>query len=491
MSATADPRTVPTGWDAAGASAAASRPSGARPSAAQDGAAQHGTARPSAAQHGTARDSAARDSASQDSTALPAPALPGAAAGAALPRAAAAAPRRAAVAGAVGPRAEAAVDLAAIRHNVAVLSGMAARSGAATMAVVKAEGYGHGSVAVAGAALSAGATWLGVCTMDEALTLRAGGITAPILSWLDLPDDDFAAGVAGHVDLSVGSLAELAAVRDAAVRVGLPARVHLKIDTGLSRNGCGEAEWPDLVRAAAQVAGEGHITVVAVWSHLAHGDEPENPMLDRQADRLDAAWRHACQAGLRPIRHLANSAATLTRPDLHYDLVRPGIAVYGLDPVGPPPSAYGLRPALTFRTRVALVKWVPAGEGVSYGHEWTTPHPTILALLPVGYADGVPRRLGSRPSGVGGMRVLVAGRSLPVVGRICMDQIVVDCGPDGGGVTVGAEAVLFGPGDRGEPTAQDWADALGTIHYEIVTGLRVGRVSRTVFGMDEHGAEQE
>ena len=453
MSATADPRTAPTGWDAAGASAAGSLPS----------AGQHGAGLPSAGQHSAAQHSAALH-------------------GAALPRVAGA--------GAGGPRAEAAVDLAAIRHNMAVLSGMAARSGAATMAVVKAEGYGHGSVAVASAALSAGATWLGVCTMDEALTLRAGGITAPILSWLDLPDDDFAAGVAGDVDLSVGSLAELAAVRDAAVRVGRPAKVHLKIDTGLSRNGCNEAEWPDLVRAAAQVAGEGHIKVVAVWSHLAHGDEPDNPMLDRQAARLDAAWRHACQAGLRPIRHLANSAATLTRPDLHYDLVRPGIAVYGLDPMGPPPSAYGLRPALTFRTRVALVKWVPAGEGVSYGHEWTTPRGTTLALLPVGYADGVPRRLGSRPSGVGGMRVLVAGHSLPVVGRICMDQIVVDCGPDGAGVTVGAEAVLFGPGDRGEPTAQDWADALGTIHYEIVTGLRVGRVSRTVFGMDERGDEQ-
>jgi alanine racemase len=447
MSATADPRTAPTGWDAAGASAAA---------------------------------------------ASPAQALPGAALRSAAPPSVAS--RRAAGAGAVRPRAEAAVDLAAIRHNVAVLSGMAGRSGAATMAVVKAEGYGHGSVAVASAALAAGATWVGVCTMDEALTLRAGGITAPILSWLDLPDDDFASGVAGHIDLSVGSLAELAAVRDAAVRVGLPARVHLKIDTGLSRNGCNEAEWPHLVRAAAQVAGEGHIEVVAVWSHLAHGDEPDNPMLDRQAARLDAAWHLARQAGLRPIRHLANSAATLTRPDLHYDLVRPGIAVYGLDPVGPPPSAYGLRPAMTFRTRVALVKRVPAGEGVSYGHEWTTPRATTLALLPVGYADGVPRRLGSRPSGVGGMRVLVAGRSLPVVGRICMDQIVVDCGPDGGGVSVGAEAVLFGPGDRGEPTAQDWADALGTIHYEIVTGLRVGRVSRTVFSMDErgdeHGAEQ-
>ena len=381
------------------------------------------------------------------------------------------------------PRAEANVDLAAIRRNVALLSGAAARSGAATMAVVKAEGYGHGAVRVAGAALRAGASWLGVCTMAEALALREGGITAPILSWLDLPTDDYAPGVAAGVDLSVASVRQLAGVRRAAEDTGRTARIHLKIDTGLSRNGCAEADWPELVDAAAKAAADESVEVVAVWSHLAHADAPTHPTLDRQAARLDAAYRWATDAGLRPIRHLANSAATMTRPDLHYDLVRPGIAVYGLDPVGPPPSEFGLRPAMTFRTRVALVKRVTAGEGVSYGHEWTTREETRLALLPVGYADGVPRRLGSRPSGVGGMRVLLAGRVRPVVGRVCMDQLVVDCGPDDAGadpVAEGAPAVLFGPGEHGEPTAHDWAEALGTIHYEIVTGLRVGRVSRTV-----------
>jgi alanine racemase len=389
--------------------------------------------------------------------------------------------------GSTRPRAEAAVDLGAIRHNVALLTGLAARNGAGVMAVVKAEGYGHGSVPVARAALAAGASWIGVCTLDEALALRAAGITAPVLSWLDLPDVDFAAGVANDVDLSVASVDELDVLRAAARSVGRRARIHLKIDTGLSRNGCAEADWPGLVRAAAEAQAEGLVQVVAVWSHLAHGDEPDSPMLDLQAVRLDAAWTLAREAGLRPIRHLANSGATLSRPDLHYDLVRPGIAVYGLDPMGRPSAEVGLRPAMTFRTRVALVKRVPAGEGVSYGHEWRTPRDTTLALLPVGYADGVPRRLGSRPSGVGGTRVLVGGRLLPLVGRVCMDQVVVDCGPEQHDepITVGTEAVLFGPGDRGEPTAQDWADALGTIHYEIVTGLRVGRVSRTVFGMDE------
>jgi alanine racemase len=380
------------------------------------------------------------------------------------------------------PRAEACVDLAAIRHNVGLLSAFAARSGAATMTVVKAQGYGHGAVAVGRAALAAGASWLGVCTMGEALELRAGGISAPILSWLDLPVDDVSPAVAGNVDLSVASVRQLASVRRAAEVANRAARIHLKIDTGLSRNGCPSADWPELVDAAAKAAADGAVEVVAVWSHLAHADQPDHPTLDRQAARLDTAFRIATEAGLRPIRHLANSAATMTRPDLHYDLVRPGIASYGLDPIGPPPSEFGLRPAMTFRTRVALVKRVPAGEGVSYGHEWTTPNETTLALLPVGYADGVPRRLGSRPSGVGGMRALVAGQVYPVVGRVCMDQIMVDCGPDAdlSAVAEGDEAVLFGPGDRGEPTAQDWADALGTIHYEIVTGLRVGRVSRTV-----------
>ena len=373
-----------------------------------------------------------------------------------------------------GPRIEAAVDLAAVRHNVAVL--VAAAPGAATMAVVKAEGYGHGAVPVARAALEAGARWLGVCTLEEALELRAAGIDAPVLSWLHLPDDDFAPAVAAGIDLSVASRAHLTAVLAAARRAGRPARLHLKIDTGLGRNGAAAADWPDLLDDAAKAQAEGAAEVVAVWSHLAHADEPAHPMLDVQAARLTTAWRAAVDRGLTPIRHLANSAATLTRPDLHFDLVRPGIAVYGLDPLGRPVADGPLRPAMTLSARVALVKRVPAGEGVSYGHAWTAPADTTLALVPVGYADGVPRRLNFG----GRMRVLLGGRLRPVVGRVCMDQVVVDCGADGGGVVVGDRAVLFGPGDRGEPTAQDWADELGTIHYEVVTGVHGRRVRRTV-----------
>ncbi|HET8641404.1 MAG TPA: alanine racemase [Pseudonocardiaceae bacterium] len=367
------------------------------------------------------------------------------------------------------PRAEVLIDLAAIRHNVELL--VASAPGAKTMAVVKADAYGHGMLDVARTALSAGAAWLGVCTLDEALELREAGITAPVLSWLHAPDEDFGPAVAAGVDLSVSSCRALDAVLVAAGSAQRPARVHLKVDTGLSRGGAQPAAWLDLVEAAAKHEAKGAIEVVAVWSHLAHADAPEHPVLDVQRDRFEAAHQQAVGVGLRPLRHLANSAATVTRPDLHFDLVRPGIAVYGLSPV-PPRGDFGLRPAMTFRSRAVLVKRVPAGEGVSYAHTWTTPVPSNLALVPVGYADGVPRLLSGR------LQVLLGGRRRPVVGRVCMDQIVVDCGDDP--VAEGDEVVLFGPGDRGEPTAQEWAEALGTIHYEIVTGMVRPRVVRTV-----------
>ena len=369
------------------------------------------------------------------------------------------------------PRAEALVDLAAVRHNVDLLR--AAAPGAALMAVVKADGYGHGAVPVARAALEAGATWLGVCTIEEALALRAAGLDVPVLSWLHVPDDDYAAAVAAGVDLSVASRAHLAAVLAGARQAGRPARLHLKIDTGLTRNGVQPADWPDVLDAAAKAEADGSAQVVAVWSHLAHADEPRHPTIDRQAVRLDEAWRAARRRGLDPLRHLANSAATLTRPDLHFDLVRPGIAVYGLDPLGRPVAQSPLRPAMTLRARVALAKRVPAGEGVSYGHAWTTPRETTIALVPVGYADGVPRALNRH----GRMQVLLDGKLRPVVGRVCMDQVMVDCGDDP--VAAGDEVVLFGAGG---PTAQDWADELDTIHYEVVTGVHGNRVTRTHVG---------
>lgn len=372
------------------------------------------------------------------------------------------------------PRAEAVVDLDAVRHNVGVLR--AAAPDAALMAVVKADGYGHGAVTVGRAALAAGASWLGVCTQQEALELRTAGITAPVLSWLHLPDEDFTEAVAAGIDLSVASRAHLAAVLEGARRAGRTARLHLKVDSGLSRSGAQPAAWPDLLDDAAKAVADGRAEVVAIWSHLAVADTPDHPTLDRQAARLTAAWQVARDRGLDPIRHLANSAATLTRPDLHLDLVRAGIAVYGLDPLDRPVAQSPLRPAMTLRARVALVKRVPAGEGVSYGHEWTTPRETTLALVPLGYADGVTRALNRG----GRMRVLLGGEIRPVVGRVSMDQVVVDCGDSD--VREGDHAVLFGPGDDGGPTAQDWADELGTIHYEVVTGVHSRRVTRTTIG---------
>jgi alanine racemase len=367
-------------------------------------------------------------------------------------------------------RTEAVVDLDAIRGNVATLR---AGTPAEIMAVVKADGYGHGLLPSARAALAGGATWLGVAIVEEALALRAAGISAPMLVCLWTPSeaDTVAAAITAGVDLTVNSRWALDAVTAAAREVDTPARVHLKIDTGLSRNGSYVADWPDLVDAAAKAQAGAEIEVIGIWSHFACADEPGHPTIGRQMrayrDALDVAGRR----GITPlVRHLANSAATLTLPDSHFDLVRPGIAVYGLSPV---PGDFGLTPAMTLRAEVALAKRVRAGEGVSYGHVYTTQRETTLALVPLGYADGIPRNATNVAP------VSINGRRYRISGRVCMDQIVVDVGDDE--VAAGDTAVLFGPGRDGEPTAQEWADILDTIHYELVT--RIGpRVARSYLG---------
>ncbi|WP_375497026.1 alanine racemase [uncultured Jatrophihabitans sp.] len=364
-------------------------------------------------------------------------------------------------------RTEAVIDLRAITDNVAK---MASGTSAEVMAVVKADGYGHGLLPSAQAALAGGATWLGTAIVDEALVLRAGGITVPVLSWLWTPDEapTIARALAADVDLSVSSLWQLDVVRAAARKLGRPARVHLKIDTGLSRNGCYPDDWPELVTAAAKARAGGEAEVVGVWSHFAYADEPGHPTIAKQLTVFDDALTTAKNLGVEPqLRHIANSAATLTLPATHYDLVRPGIAVYGLSPVE---GDFGLTPAMTLRAAAASVKRVRAGEGVSYGHEYVTDRDTTLVLVPLGYADGVPRHA----SRVG--PVWVNGERFTLAGRVCMDQIIIDVGDLD--VAPGDPVVLFGSGADGEPTAQDWADAVGTIHYEIVTriGPRVARV---------------
>jgi alanine racemase len=364
-------------------------------------------------------------------------------------------------------QAEIRVDLGAIRANVTSLS---EGTTAEVMAVVKADGYSHGMVPVARAALEGGATWLGVCTLDEALELRRAGITAPVLAWLLVPGLPLHEAIAADVDLSAASLGLLDEIVAAGRRAGRTARIHLKVDTGLARGGATATDWPALCEAAAKAEADGDVRVVGVWSHLVSADVPDDPVTDRQLANFAQAVDQAAGFGLEPrYRPIANSAATLTRSDAHFDLVRPGVAVYGLSPV--PGRDFGLRPAMTVRARVALTKRVGAGVGVSYGHAYRTERETTLAVVPMGYADGVPRAASNRAP------VRLAGANRTIAGRVCMDQIVLDCGDDP--VAAGDVAVLFGPGDDGEPTADDWAAAVDTINYEIVTRIGGPRVART------------
>jgi len=368
-------------------------------------------------------------------------------------------------------RAEVVVDLDAIAANTAALR---ERVGRPLMAVVKADGYGHGLVPSARAALAGGADALGVAVLEEALALRAAGVSAPLLAWLHTPGTDYAAALTADVEVSVNAEWALAEVVAAARATGRTAAVHLFADTGLSREGASEAEWPGLVAAAARAQADGDVAVVGLWSHMAYADAPTHPTIGAQVRVFEEAVALARRAGLTAARrHLANSAATIALPETWYDMVRPGVAVYGLDPLGGDPAQYGLRPAMTVQARVALTKRVASGVGVSYGHTYSTQQETTLALVPVGYADGVPRAAGNRAP------VLAAGAHRTIAGRVCMDQFVLDVGDDA--IAAGDRVVLWGPGDDGEPTAQQWADALDTIHYELVTRVG-GRFRRRYVG---------
>lgn len=367
-----------------------------------------------------------------------------------------------------GPRAEVVVDLDALAHNVAVLRDRVAP--AAFMAVVKADGYGHGMIEVAAVAREAGAEWLGVATSEEGLRLRSAGDTGRVLCWLFAPGDPYDEVVAADVDVAAYTTDALDEIAAAARATGTRARVHLKIDTGLSRGGASRDQWAALCAHARDLEQSGELLVAGVWSHLVASDEPGHPANAAQAGVFDWATKVAEQAGLDPeVRHLANSAAAIMAPALRHDLVRCGIALYGLDPAPGHTPDIGLRPAMTVRGRLALVKQAAAGDGVSYGHDWSADHATTLGLVPIGYGEGVPRAASP------GAEVWVAGRRRPLRGRICMDQFVVDL--EGDQPPAGAEFVLFGPGDDGEPTAQEWAEAIGTISYEVVTRLG-GRLAR-------------
>lgn len=360
------------------------------------------------------------------------------------------------------PGREARIDLGAVEHNTRVLI---ERTGTAhAMAVVKANGYGHGAVDVARAALRGGADHLGVVDLTEAFQLRAAGLAAPLLAWIHDPEPDVAAAVEHGVELGLGT----AALLEAAAAARAPS-VQLKVDTGLGRGGVGEPDWPVLFARAAELERGGGPRVRGLFSHLAGAGEQEDRA---QLAAFERALGLAEEAGLRPeLRHLAATAGALFLPEARFDLVRLGIGLYGHSPVEHVSGAgLGLRPAMTLSAPVISVKRVPAGHGVSYGYRHRTARESTLALVPLGYADGVPRQA----SGRGPVRI--NGRTFPMAGRVAMDQLVVDVGDHP--VAVGDRAVLFGDPALGEPSARDWADAAGTIDYEIVTriGHRVPRV---------------
>jgi alanine racemase len=359
---------------------------------------------------------------------------------------------------------EARIDLSAISANVELIRGIAA---AEALVVVKANGYGHGAVQSARAALAGGATWLGVADLDEAIALRSAGITAPILAWLHDPFADFSVAVENSIDVGVSYLDQLERV----AAVG-GATVQFKLDTGLGRNGAEEAEWGALFERAAVLERSGRIRMRGLFSHLANaGHEADHAQLAR----FEVALQAARAAGLTPeLVHLAATAGSLSAPAARFGMVRIGIGAYGLSPFDDAASAAGhpiaLRPAMELRASVASVKRVPAGSGVNYSHTYVTPRETTLALVPLGYADGIPRHASNVAP------VSINGVTYRVCGRVAMDQFVVDVGD--APVAVGDSAVLFGDAANGVPTADDWAVAAGTINYEIVT--RIGnRVVRT------------
>jgi alanine racemase len=374
---------------------------------------------------------------------------------------------------------QALIDLAAVTANAAAL--VQHVGGPELMAVVKADGYGHGMIEVATAAVAGGASWLGVSHVGEALELRAAGLTVPVLCLLAAPDAAHEDAIRHQVDLSVGSVPLVAQIAAAAQRAGTAARLHMKADTGMSRGGATAAEWPALVAAALAAQAAGHARIVGVWSHLACADIPGHPSIDAQLSAFRTAVDQAEQAGARPqLRHLANTPATLTLPQTWFDLVRPGGGIVGLStsPGGPPDW---LRPAMTVQARLVLTKRVPAGTGVSYGHRYVTSGEATLGLVPLGYNEGIPRAAANTA------QVLIRGRRWTISGTVCMNQIIVDLGDEP--AEPGDVAVLFGPGDAGEPTAQQWADAIGTLSYDIVT--RFGdRVPRSYSGVTQEQAAQ-
>ena len=395
----------------------------------------------------------------------------------------------------------AAVDLAAIRHNLGVLR--AAAPGALQLATVKANAYGHGLLPVARAALDGGADWLGVAQLAEAFTLRHGldeaGVAradAPILAWISTSSSDFAAAIEADIDLSVSWTWVLADICAAARQVGRPARVHVKIDTGMSRAGSTLADLPALASALRMAADDGLVDIVGAWSHMSRADDPSeagNASTASHVRIFEEGLAILADAGVTPrIRHLSATSGILWHPEAHYDMVRAGIGLYGLspDPAVATAEQLGLIPALELRAPLTSVKVIEEGTPASYGGTWVAPTRRWIGLVPLGYGDGILRAVSNRA------RVVVHTASgpfnAPIVGRVCMDQFMVDLGQAEGSpgtptarsgqapAAPGDIATLFGSGAGGEALADDWAQAAGTINYEIVThlGAHIPRIYR-------------
>ncbi|WP_102194330.1 alanine racemase [Microbacterium aurantiacum] len=362
------------------------------------------------------------------------------------------------------PFREATIDLDAIADNTRHFRRL---TGVEVIAVVKANAYGHGAAVAAVAALAGGATRIGVAEIAEALELRRQGVHAPILAWLHAPGERFEQAAAEGIEVGISSFDQLEAAA-AAAHVDRPVAVHLKLETGLSRNGIAPADWGRVLAEAARLERIGRLRIAGLFSHLSNTSLDDD---QRALAKFEQGAVAAASFGIRPeIRHIAATTAAIDRPEMRLDAVRVGIGLYGLSPFEDRTSAeLGLRPAMTLRGAVAAVRRVPAGTGVSYGYAHRTARDTTLALIPLGYADGIPRQASGKA------HVSIAGRRFPNVGRIAMDQFVVDVGDTA--ISVGDEVVLFGDPTLGVPSAAEWADAAGTINYEIVTriGPRVPR----------------
>ena len=377
-------------------------------------------------------------------------------------------------------RAEVLIDLGAIRENIKYLM---AKSGKPALDVVKADGYGHGLLPVAKSALSAGASWLGVALLEEARALRQGGISAPIIAWLTPITDDFASAISEDIDIAIPSLAHLEAITSAARSLGKCARVHLEVDTGMSRGGALN-EWSELLGSAKNYQDSGLIKIIGIWSHFARADEAGHEFNKKQLENFKSAVAEVESVGITPeIIHLSNSAAAINDADSHFDLLRLGIAIYGLSPdfshMGSS-EKLNLKPAMSIRARIHLVKDIPAGSQVGYGGSAITKVDTKLGVIAMGYSDGIPRNANSDAG------VLVGNKRAPIIGRVSMDQFVVDLGRDSS-AKAGDWAYIIGsnPSDSytsaSSYTADSWASASATINYEIVTRI-AARVKRIYQG---------